>query len=69
MTKLKVNENYYSTGESFICCDEQVVKMYCEPHGEFMGCYFCEFDYTEACECEPIHTAQTACRLDFWQGI
>jgi hypothetical protein len=53
-TKIKVNENYYSTTESFFCCDEQVIKMYCEPHGEFMGCYFCEFDYTEKCECEVI---------------
>ena len=55
--KTKVNNFYYSTGESFFCCDEQVIKMFCEPHGEFMGCYFCEFDYTDPCECEPIHTA------------
>jgi hypothetical protein len=52
LMKITVNENYYSTMESFFCCDEQVIKMYCEPHGEFMGCYFCQFDYTEKCECE-----------------
>jgi hypothetical protein len=53
-TKISVNEFYYSKGETLFCCDEQVVKMYCEPHGEFQGCYFCEFDYTEKCECEEI---------------
>ena len=45
-----VNEHYLTDYETHFCCDEVQFKHYCEPHFEFMGCYFCEFNYAEDCE-------------------
>jgi hypothetical protein len=46
------NEFYQIVDEMFYCCDESQFKHYCKKHTEFMGCYFCQFDYTQECECE-----------------
>ncbi len=32
------------------CCDESQFRYTCKAHGESMGCYYCEFDYTKDCE-------------------
>jgi len=41
---------YEISDEQHFCCDESQFKYYCEEHLEFMGCYFCEFDYDKNCE-------------------
>ena len=46
------NEFYNIADELHSCCGESHFKYYCKNCEEFMGCYFCEFDYTEKCECE-----------------
>jgi len=45
-------ENYRIIDELHSCCGESQFKYYCKNCEEFMGCYFCEFDYTEKHECE-----------------
>jgi hypothetical protein len=41
---------YEIADEQHFCCDESQFKYYCEKHLEFMGCYFCQFDYDKDCE-------------------
>jgi hypothetical protein len=43
-------EFYEIADEQHFCCDESQFKYYCEKHLEFMGCYFCGFDYDKDCE-------------------
>jgi hypothetical protein len=44
---------YYNIiDEIHICCDAQQFRHICKAHGEYMGCYFCTFDYTEPCGCD-----------------
>ena len=43
-------EFYEIIDEQYFHCDESQFKHYCLEHSEFMGCYYCEFDYTEKCE-------------------
>lgn len=53
MRKKVIQTEYYNiTDKIHICCDEQQFRYYCKAHSEFMGCYFCTFDYTEPCDCE-----------------
>lgn len=44
-------EFYRIVDKQHFCCDESQFKYYCESCDEFMGCYFCEFDYTEKHDC------------------
>ena len=46
------DQNYRVVDEMYFCCGEMMFRYYCEKCDEFMGCYFCEFDYTEAHECD-----------------
>jgi hypothetical protein len=34
---------------TFMCCDQSQFTYYCKAHEEKMGCYFCQFDYSEPC--------------------
>ena len=43
-------EFYEIIDEQHFCCDESQFKHYCLEHSEFMGCYFCQFDYEKNCE-------------------
>ena len=45
-------EGYRIIDEPHYCCGEFMFRYYCVKCDEFMGCYFCEFDYTETHECE-----------------
>jgi len=49
---LHETEFYFIVDEIKIHCDEQQFIYVCKAHGETMGCYFCEFDYSTDCECE-----------------
>ena len=44
------NSYYLTNYETFVCCDEVQYKYFCDNHFSFMGCYFCEFDYSIDCE-------------------
>ena len=46
----KSSEFYLIKDEQRFCCDESQFKYVCKAHGESMGCYYHEFDYTENCE-------------------
>jgi len=46
------NEFYFIKDEMKLCCDEIQFVMVCKEHGEQMGCYYCEFDYSKKCECD-----------------
>lgn len=46
------NEFYNIIDRQRFCCDESQFIYICKAHGEQQGCYFCEFDYSEPCECE-----------------
>ena len=46
------NEFYFVIDEMRFCCDESQFRYVCKAHGEAMGCYYCEFDYSKDCECE-----------------
>jgi len=46
------NEFYLIHDLLFFCCDEQQFRHSCKEHGEMMGCYYCEFDYSTKCECD-----------------
>lgn len=46
------DQNYRIIDEQHYCCDELQFKYYCEICDEFMGCYFCEFDYNEPHGCD-----------------
>jgi hypothetical protein len=48
----KTNEHYWIWDISHICCDEIQFKYQCRYCEEMMGCYFCEFDYSEPCDCQ-----------------
>lgn len=48
----KTNQHYWIWDISHICCDEIQFKYQCRNCEEMMGCYFCEFDYTEPCDCQ-----------------
>ena len=45
-------KHYNIIDEIHICCDAQQFRHICKAHGEYMGCYFCTFDYTEPCGCD-----------------
>jgi len=45
------NEFYLIHDTTFMCCDQSQFRYSCKAHGEMMGCYFCEFDYSKECEC------------------
>ena len=45
---------YYIEDEQHYCCDESQFKYYCKICDEFMGCYFCEFSYTEPHGCDTV---------------
>jgi hypothetical protein len=45
-------EFYLIQDESHFCCDEMQFRYVCKAHDEYMGCYFCEFDYNKPCDCE-----------------
>lgn len=45
-------EFYEIIDELWMCCDESQFKYYCKAHGEFMGCYYCQFDYDKPCGCD-----------------
>jgi len=50
-TYLDENQFYFIKDEQHLCCDELQFKYVCKAHGETMGCYYCEFDYSQECEC------------------
>lgn len=52
MEVIDKTEHYLITKESFLCCGEVMFKYFCKNCQEFMGCYFCQFDYTKPCECK-----------------
>jgi hypothetical protein len=43
-------EFYLIQDEMRFCCDDSQFKYTCKAHGEEMGCYYCEFDYSQDCE-------------------
>ena len=47
---LDETEFYFILDEIKFHCDEQQFVHVCKAHGETMGCYFCEFDYSTDCE-------------------
>jgi hypothetical protein len=49
-TYIDQNEFYLIKDEQLLCCDELQFKYVCKTHEETMGCYYCEFDYSENCE-------------------
>ncbi len=49
---IEVTEFYTVMDESHFCCDEVQFRYVCIEHDEYMGCYFCEFDYSKPCDCE-----------------
>jgi len=52
LSKVIDQTKYYNIiDEIHMCCDAQQFIYYCKAHEERMGCYFCEFDYTEPCDC------------------
>ena len=51
-TYIDENEFYFVKDETHFCCDECQFIYVCKEHGEQMGCYYCEFDYSKDCECE-----------------
>ena len=51
---IAVNEYFYQTLDGldgFICCEEYQNANYCFRSNIKQGCAFCDFDYTEPCEC------------------
>lgn len=54
MTSLKTQYNqwYWNNENSRYCCDEFQPVFYCIAHDEPQGCYYCEFDYDQPCQCE-----------------
>ena len=44
------NQFYEIVDTMRFCCDESQFVYVCKEHGEQMGCYFCEFNYSENCE-------------------
>lgn len=51
---IAVNSLYYQTlngNDYFICCEEYQNRNYCFASNTKQGCAFCEFDYTDKCEC------------------
>ncbi len=44
------NEFYLIKDEQRFCCGESQFRYVCKSHGEAMGCYYCEFDYSTDCE-------------------
>lgn len=58
MKTIEKTSYYRIIDEQYFCCDELQFKHYCLTCDEFMGCYFCEFDYNEKHECEQ-HSCQT----------
>lgn len=51
MSIIETTDYYRIVGETYLCCDELMFRYYCLDCEEFMGCYYCQFDYTEPCEC------------------
>ena len=44
--------HFYTVSDTYhMCCGEVMFRYNCKSCGEFMGCYFCEFDYTEKHAC------------------
>jgi hypothetical protein len=41
---------YFIKDELHFCCGESQFIYVCKAHGEQMGCYFCQFSYSEDCE-------------------
>jgi len=54
MTTIHDTEFYRVSDSTYYCCDEFMFRHYCLTCEEFMGCYFCEFDYTEKHDCEVL---------------
>ena len=55
MTKIiDSTEDYNILDVMHRCCEETQFKYICKKCGEFMGCYFCEFDYTEPHDCDTL---------------
>ena len=53
MNKVIYKTDFYRIiDETFFHCGEAMFRYYCESCDEFMGCYFCEFDYDEKHDCE-----------------
>jgi hypothetical protein len=55
MTSLKTiqADKFYRVADAmYFCCDSTMFRHYCVACDEFMGCYFCEFDYTKKHDCE-----------------
>ena len=44
------NQFYEIVDTMRFCCDESQFIYVCKSHSEQMGCYFCEFDYSNDCE-------------------
>ena len=55
MSQIDSNEFYTIHDPTWICCDEIQFKYYCKAHNEKMGCYYCEFDYSQPCDHEEDH--------------
>jgi hypothetical protein len=51
MSIIDQNKFYTIHEPTFMCCDQSQFRYVCKAHGESMGCYFCEFDYTQECGC------------------
>lgn len=50
LSPVGLNKFYLTNYETFICCDEQQFRYFCDNHFEQMGCQFCEFNPYEDCE-------------------
>lgn len=54
MSNVIDQNTYYTIKEPSIwrgCCDTVQFQYFCKAHSEAMGCYFCDFSYTEECGC------------------
>jgi len=52
--KIDETKDYIILDEMHYCCEEAQFKYICKKCGDFMGCYFCEFNYTEPCGCGTL---------------
>jgi hypothetical protein len=51
-TIIDQNEFYLIKDEMLFHCDESQFVHVCKACGEQMGCYYCEFDYSQPCDCQ-----------------
>ena len=47
-------EHYIILDVQHLCCDQSQFVYVCKHCEERMGCYFCEFDYTERHDCDMM---------------